>query len=149
MHVYMYICIPLHVYTCAYICVCIFVHRLWVSGAVLRRVSRCHGCTFAFVCIFMRMHMCVCISICAFSYSECCVHFGTGVLGTSACAVVYVTNVFFDITYTSATHSLQDVHINVCAYIYAYACMCIWIRMCVYDMAWRVEASLLTFSICV
>jgi len=29
-----------------------------------------------------------------------------------------------------------------------YACICIWMRMCVYDIAWLVEALLLRFSIC-
>jgi len=88
-----------------------------------------------FVCICMRTHMCIYIYIHAFFCSECCVHFETGAPGTSACAGVYVTHVFFDMTYTSGTHLLQDVHMYVCAYIYVYACICIWIRMCVYDIA--------------
>jgi len=85
-----------------------------------------------------------------FICSERCVHFGTGVLGTSACAGVYVTLVLFlTSTYTSATHSLQGVQICVYAYICIYACICKWMRMCVYDIASRVEALLLRFSICV
>jgi len=47
------------------------------------------------------------------------------------------------------THSLQGVHICVYVHIYVYACLRIWIRMCVYDIAGHVEASLLKFSICV
>jgi len=29
-----------------------------------------------------------------------------------------------------------------------YACICIWMRMCIYAIAWHVEALLLRFSIC-
>jgi len=47
------------------------------------------------------------------------------------------------------THSLQVVHICVHVYMCVYACICIWMRMCVYDIAWHVEAFLLRFSICV
>jgi len=41
----------------------------------------------------------------------------------------------FTPTYTSATHSLQVVHIRVYVYKCVYACICIWMRMCVYDIA--------------
>jgi len=46
------------------------------------------------------------------------------------------------------THSLQVMHICVYVYMYVYACVCIWMRMCVYDIAWHVEALLVRFSIC-
>jgi len=36
---------------------------------------------------------------------------------------------------TSATHSLQGVDMCMCIYICVYACICIWMRMCVYDIA--------------
>jgi len=45
------------------------------------------------------------------------------------------------------THSLQVVHICVYVYMCVYACIYIWMRMCVYDIAWHVEALLLGFSI--
>jgi len=63
-------------------------------------------------------------------------HFGIGALGTSACVGIYVIQKsVLTSTYTSVTHSLQGVHTCVCAYIYVYACICMWIRMCVYDIA--------------
>ena len=91
-HVYMYIyaCVYVPVHTCVYGCVCIFVHRLWVSVAVRQRVGQCYGCTCVSVCTCMRMHTCVCIYTYAFFCRESCVHFGTGVLSTSACVGVYV-----------------------------------------------------------
>ena len=73
-------------------------------------------------------------------------HF-TGVVGTSAWAGVYVTQVCFTPTYTSATYSLQVVHICVYVYMCVYTCICIWMRMCVYDIAYHVEALLLRFFI--
>jgi len=45
------------------------------------------------------------------------------------------TGVFFTLTYTSATHSLQVVYICVYLYICVYAGICIWMRMCFYDIA--------------
>jgi len=60
-------------------------------------------------------------------------HF-TGVLGTSAWAGVYVTQVFFTPTYTSAnTLAAGCAHLRIC--IYVCACICTWMRMCVYDIA--------------
>ena len=41
----------------------------------------------------------------------------------------------FTPTYTSATHSLQVVHICVYVYMCVNACICTWMRMCVYDIA--------------
>ena len=65
------------------------------------------------------------------------------------CSCMRYTDVPWTSMYTSATHSLQVVHRCVCSYICVYACICIWMRMCVYDIVWRVEASLLRFSVCV
>ena len=75
-------------------------------------------------------------------------HFA-GVLGTSAWAGVYVTQVCFWHQRTHLwTQSLQVVHICVHVYMCVYACICIRMRMCVYDISWHVEALLLRFSIC-
>jgi len=63
-------------------------------------------------------------------------HFGTGVLGTSAWAGVNVTQVWFEHQRTHLrTHLLQVMHIRVYVYMCVYACICIWMLMCVYDIA--------------
>jgi len=117
------ICICMRLYTCVCVWICIFVHRLWVSVSVLRRVD---GVMHAHVYSW-RMHMCVIyIYMCIFC-SECCMHFETGVLGTSAWSGVYVTQVCFLHQRTHLrTHSLQVVH------------KCVYVYMCVY--AWYMDA---------
>jgi len=61
---------------------------------------------------------------------------------------VCYTGVFLHQRTHLRTHSLQVAHICVYVYMCVYACISIWMRMCVYDIAWRVEALLLEFSIC-
>ena len=61
------------------------------------------------------------------------------------CSCMRYTDIPSTSTYTSATHSLQIVHICVYAYISVYACICIRMRTCVYDIVRRVEALLLRF----
>ena len=73
-------------------------------------------------------------------------HFGTGVLCTSACAGVYVQQVFLQHQRTHLRHTRCRVCIYVCAYICVYACICIWMNLCVYDIACSLEALLLKFS---
>ena len=103
-----------------------------------------HVCSCAYVCVCKYVG----IYICAFFCSECCVHFGTSDLGTSTWAGVHVTQVWF---YTNV-HICEHTRCRLCTYAYmymcVYACICIWMRMCVYDIAWHVEALLLRFSIC-
>jgi len=94
--------------------------------------------------------MCVCICICAFLCSD-CVLSRTGVLGTSLCAAVCVIQMFLwhQRTYTSATHSLQVVHICVYAYICVYACIyiygCVFASMILFD----VLRFLIYFCLCI
>ena len=92
--------------------------------SVLQRVDGVMHVHVFFVCICMRMRMCVGIYVCAFFCSESYMHF-TGVLGTSAWAGVYVTQVCF---YTNI-HICEHTPCRLCA------CICIWMRMCVYDIA--------------
>ena len=61
---------------------------------------------------------------------------------------VRYTGVFLHQRTHLRTHSLQVVHISVYVYTCVYACICIRMRMCVYDIVWHVEALLLRFSIC-
>jgi len=55
-------------------------------------------------------------------------------------------------TYTSAnTLAAGCAHMCICCvYVYmcVHACICMWMRTCVYDIAWHVEALLLGFSTC-
>jgi len=136
----------MHVYTCVYVCVCILVHRLWVSVAVLQRgpswaESWMHMCTNAQVCVCI----CVFVYICSFFCNECCMNFGTGVLGTSACAGVYVIqmSVWYQRTHLRHTRC-RGAHIC----IWMYMCTCMHIHMdayIFYDIFWHVEALLLRF----
>ena len=68
----------------------------------------------------------------------------TSVVGTSAWVGVYIAQVCF---YTNV-HICNTLAAGmcICVYVCVYACICIWMRMCVYDIAWHVEALLLRFS---
>ena len=97
--------------------------------------GRCHACACVFVCICMRIRMCVgiCIYMHFFAVSVTCTLqvFRALVHGQ----VCMLHRCIFTPTYTSATPSLQVVHICVYVYMFVYACICIWMRMCVYDIA--------------
>ena len=78
-----------------------------------------------------------------FFCSECYMHFA-GVLSTSAWAGVYVIQVSFN----TNIHICEHTRCRLCTYVYmVYACICIWMRMCVYDIAWHVQALLLGLSV--
>ena len=135
------------IYIC--VCVCIFVHRLWVLVSVLQQCGRRHACACVFVCMCMRICMCVGIYICAF-FLQWVLHalwnrcFGHSCMGRC----VYYTGVILHERTRLRTHSLQVVHICVYVYMCVHACICIWMRMYLYDIAWHVEVLLLRFSIC-
>ena len=98
--------------------------------------GRCHACVCVFVYICMRMHMGVGIYIRAFFCRECRMHFGIGVLDTIAWAGVHVTQVC---VYANI-HICEHSRCRLCTYVYIYtfvlyACICIRMRMCVYDIA--------------
>ena len=84
--------------------------------------------------------------------SERCMHFGTSVLDNSAWAGVYATLVCF----YANVHICEHTRCRLCTYVYmmmivymcVYACTCIRMRMCVYDIVRHVEVLLLRFSIC-
>ena len=128
---YMHVCMYMYMYAFIYMCICMCI-SLGISASAC---GQCHACACIFVCICMRMHMYVKIYICAFFCIECCMHFGTGVLCTSACAGVYVQQAFLQHRRTHLRHTRCRVCIYVCAYICVYECICIWLRMCVYDIA--------------
>ena len=70
-------------------------------------------------------------------------------LGTCTWTGVYVAQVCF---YTNV-HIWEHTWWNLCTYVCIFhVCICrvcIWMRMCVYDITWHVEVLLLRFSICV
>ena len=130
-YVFVHLCVYTRVYVC--VCVCIFVHRLWVLVSVLQ-CGRCHACACVFVCIFMRSHMCVDIYMYIFfAVSVTCTLQALWALVHGRVCMLH--RCVFTPTYTSATHSLQIVHICVFVYKCVYACICIWMRMCAYDIA--------------
>ena len=51
-----YICTSMRLYTCVRVCVCIFVHRLWVLVSVLQRVDgvmHAHVFSCAYACVYI------------------------------------------------------------------------------------------------
>jgi len=122
------ICTSMRLYTRVCVCVCIFVHGLWVLVSVLQRVdgvmhAHMFSCTYVCVCVCVWVYIYV-----HFFCSECYMHF-TGVLGTSAWAGVYVTQVCFYNTYTSAnTLAAGCAHMCICIYV----CICMHMHMDAY-----------------
>ena len=83
-----------------------------------------HACLCAYVCICKRIHVCVCIYICAIFlqlvlralWKRCSRH-------SCMCRRIRYTSSSWTSTYTSATQSLQSMHICVCAYVYVCSCI--------------------------
>ena len=154
-HVYMYIyacvyvfvhlCVYTHVYMYVYACLCIDCgswyqcFSLW-TVSYMRMCFRVYMyayvyvCRYIYMCIFYAVSVTCTLQVFWALVHGCYMHF-TGVLGTSAWTGVYVTQVFLHQRTHLRTHSLQVVHIYVYVYICVYACICIWMRMCVYDIA--------------
>ena len=142
------LCVCVHVWTCIYVyiyaCVYVFVHlcvythvHVYVYAYLCMDCGSWYQCFSVWTVSCMRMcfrvHMyayayCVGIYICEFLCSECYMHF-TGVLGTSAWAGVYVTQVCFTPTYTSAnTLAAGCAHMCICIYV----CICMHMHMDAY-----------------
>ena len=130
--------ICMRLYTCACVCLCIFVHRLWVSVSVLQCVDgvmHAHVCSCAYVC--------VCIFVQAYIY----VHFfSVSVACTVEQAfwalvqgqVCKLHRCVFTPTYTSAnTLAAGCVHMCIfiykCMYMHAYVYGCVCASMLLLD----------------
>ena len=116
------------------VCVCIFVHRLWVLVSVLQRVNgvmHAHVYSCAYACVYVCVYVYIYVHFFAVSVT-CTLQVLWALVHGRMCML---HRCVFTPTYTSATHSLQVVHICVYVYVCVYACICIWMRMCVYDIA--------------
>ena len=149
----------MYIYACVYVFVhlCVYAHvYVYVYAYLYIDCGSWYQCfsvwTVACMCMCFRVHMYAYTYVCRYIYvhffcSECYMHF-TGVVCTSAWAGVYVTQVYF---YTNVricdTLAAGYAHMCICIQV-CFSCICIWMRMYVYDIVWHIEALLLRFSIC-
>ena len=123
--------IRMHVYTCVYVCVCMFVHRFWVSVAILRRVW---AVSYMHMCVLVRMYayayVCMYIYMCIFlqwvlRLTRWGIIAGIFFLWIDVCVHVCV--------YVCACMRL---YVHVHAYVLCiYVCLCIWMHIRVYAHA--------------
>jgi len=130
------ICTCMRLYTCVCVCacVCIFVHRLWVSVSVLQRVDgvmHAHVCSCAYVCV------CICVKVYIY------VHFFAVSVACTLAQVFWARvhgqvctlhKCVFTPTYTSENKLTAGCAHMCIVYMCVYACICIYMRMCVYDI---------------
>jgi len=138
-YVYTYACVYVFVHLCVYTHVYVYVYAYLCIGcgswyqyfsvwtvSCMRSCFRVHMHAYTYVC------RCICM----------CIFFAVSVTYTLQVLwalvhgrVCMLHRCFITLTYTSATHSLQVVHICVYVYMCVYVCTYIWMRMCVYDIA--------------
>ena len=141
MYKYIHTCIYMYIYACVYVFVhlCVYTHvYVYVYANLCIDCGSWYQCFSVWTVSCMRM--CVCAHMHAYTY-VCryifmCIFFAVSVTLQVFWALVHgqvcmLHRCLLTPTYTSATHSLQVVHMCICIYV----CICIWMRMCVYDIA--------------
>jgi len=158
-YIHMRVCVDVYAYICAGVHVCVYMHmRLRPCTRTCARICMhtyaqmegpgdgalaCLVVSWARVRTHVHVHACarthVHVHACARVYtwtrmctacSQCYIHFGTDVLGTSVWEGVHVTQVCF---YTNI--HICDTLTAGCAHVCVYGCVCLWMRVCVYDIA--------------
>ena len=123
-YVFVHLCVytRVYVYVYAYLCIDCWswyqCYNVWTVSC-MRMCFRVHMHAYTYVCRYIYMRIFFAVSVtCTLQVLWALVHG----------RVCMLHRCVFTPTYTSATHSLQAVHIYVYAYKCEYACICIWMR---------------------